>query len=109
MMHNNFFGITKTATRLHPGQMLVFIPAFEAITDPALFPQLLDLCNTRSERSLGFPLWGGWRPIVIIRRKDATRLQNPFAFLKGRLWLHPMQRLRTSDDLGAVRRQLSLV
>src|SRR5215469_3887508 len=47
----------------------------------------------------------GWWKIIVVRRKESSRSQNPGNLGQGRRWLHPVERLGSRDDIRAPIRQ----
>src|SRR5689334_10117954 len=49
----------------------------------------------------------GWRPIIVIGRKESSGSQDPSDLGQGRRRFHPVERLGSRDDISAPIRQAS--
>src|SRR5258708_3213638 len=51
----------------------------------------------------------GWRPVIVISRKESSRSQNTSDLGQGRSRFHPVERLGSSDDISTSIRQARLM
>src|SRR5215212_5631865 len=98
-MEHGLAAVGEAAASSHSFEMLVLAPAVAASLDPARPARLGPPTLVRREGLIELGLDDRW-PVVVVRGEDAASPQDARRFCKCRLRLHPVERLRTRDDVG---------
>ena len=91
-----------------PVEVPALRPPVGADLDPEPLARGLAAVAVPIPGGLGLPGARG-RQVVVVRGEDAARAQQPCGLREGRLRLHPVQRLRAGDEVGAAAGQAGLV